>query len=114
MSILFITHDLAIVAQFCHRVGIVLDGEIVEEGLVEDIFINLIHPYTKALIGSIPIIGSKKRLEAIPSDFNRDPLHKGCKFYYRCLKKTTRCKFEKPSLESYSSNHFIRCFNKGV
>jgi peptide/nickel transport system ATP-binding protein/oligopeptide transport system ATP-binding protein len=112
-SILFITHDLGIVAQFCHSIAIILEGEIVEKGLVTDIFMNPLHPYTQGLLQSIPVIGKKKRLEPMPPRLTMDssPLH-GCKFNNRCYRKHKQCEREKPGFIEPDPGHFVRCFNK--
>lgn len=66
MSVIFITHDLGVVANMADRVAVMYAGKIVEYGTSEDVFYNPVHPYTWALLSSIPDIDSKERLEAIP------------------------------------------------
>ena len=66
MSVIFITHDLGVVANMADRVAVMYAGKIVEYGTVEDIFFRPAHPYTWALLSSIPDVDSKERLEAIP------------------------------------------------
>jgi oligopeptide transport system ATP-binding protein len=66
MSIIFITHDLGVVANMADRVAVMYAGKIVEYGTANDVFYHPSHPYTWALLSSIPDIDSKERLEAIP------------------------------------------------
>jgi oligopeptide/dipeptide ABC transporter ATP-binding protein len=66
MSVIFITHDLGVVANMADRVAVMYAGKIVEYGTAEDVFYHPAHPYTWALLSSIPDVDSKERLEAIP------------------------------------------------
>ncbi|MCK0470217.1 ABC transporter ATP-binding protein [Halalkalibacter sp. APA_J-10(15)] len=86
MSILFITHDLGIVAEMCDEVAVMYLGKVVEHGTVHDLFKRPKHPYTKGLIDSIPVIGSrKKRLLSIEGTVPVPiGLTTGCGFYERC------------------------------
>lgn len=114
MGIILITHDLGVVAHTCQRVVIMYLGQIVEEGLVEEIFKNPLHPYTKGLIKSVPTTqtDSSKELYTIKGVV---PLlseaGEGCRFCNRCEYATERCRKEKPQL--YGTNiegHNVRCF----
>ena len=88
-------------------------GNIVEYGRVEDVFTNPAHPYTKALLRSIPVLGKGKnqQLEPIrgvtPDPFNRP---KGCQFCPRCDYACKRCETEMPPEEWVSEGHYTRCF----
>lgn len=110
-SLLFITHDLGLVAQICDRVGIMYAGEIVEIGRVEDIFEGKRHhPYTAGLFGSIPNLKkSARRLQAIEG-LMPDPtkLPKGCKFHPRCKQCMDICKKVPPG-EFTKGTHSISC-----
>ena len=86
ISIIFITHDLGIVAQMCDKVAVMYGGRIVEQGKIRDIFKRPAHPYTEALLNSIPHVEKRvERLQSIegqpPSMFN---LPSGCYFEPRC------------------------------
>lgn len=111
-TVLFITHDLGVVANFCDTVAIMYAGEIVEYGTIEDIFDKhrFHHPYTEGLFGSIPdIFSASKRLRPIPG-LMPDPtdLPKGCNFYPRCPKRIDKCKDgEVPEFVIHS--HRIKC-----
>lgn len=111
-SILFITHDLGIVAQFAHSVAVMLDGEIVEKGDVKSIFMNPLHPYTQGLINSIPVMGKKGRLDPIRQRIDVDADFTGCKFYSRCVHRLSCCKTGNPDFMEPTPNHFVRCFKK--
>jgi peptide/nickel transport system ATP-binding protein len=101
-AIVIITHNLGVVAQVCDRVMVMYAGRVIETGPVHDIFARPQHPYTKALLDSIPKAGRKehgKRLPTIegivPSLFN---LPKGCRFQDRCAFKQQRCVDVEPDL----------------
>ena len=85
-AIILITHDLGIVAEMCERVAVMYAGEIVEQTDVGTLFDQPLHPYTKGLIGSIPVLGKlKDRLEVIPGSVpNLVDLPPGCRFAPRC------------------------------
>jgi oligopeptide/dipeptide ABC transporter ATP-binding protein len=112
ISILLITHDLGVVAEMADRVLVMYAGRIVEEGTVESIFKNPIHPYTQALLRSVPkLTGVKQRLVSIagtvPSPFNLPP---GCAFQSRCPFATAQCIAELPSC-SGNQGHHAACWN---
>jgi oligopeptide/dipeptide ABC transporter ATP-binding protein len=115
-SILLITHDLGIVAEMCQRVAVMYAGEIVEEAEVVRLFREPLHPYTKGLIGSVPILGQPKDLlEVIPGSVpNLIDLPAGCRFAPRCRARVehnlTTCTVEKPVLRSISPSHSVRCW----
>jgi peptide/nickel transport system ATP-binding protein len=107
MSLLFISHDLAIVEHLTHRVAVMYLGVIVEIGDRDLIFSQPKHPYTRALISSVPVaspgIKSNRILLSgdVPSPINPP---KGCKFHTRCPKVFDRCKVEEPKLRSIGSD----------
>ena len=113
-AILMITHNMGVVAEMADDVAVMYMGNIVEYGRVEDIFTNPTHPYTKALLRSIPVLGKGKnqQLEPIrgvtPDPFNRP---KGCQFCPRCDYATERCETEMPPEEWCAQGHYTRCFN---
>lgn len=111
-SMLLITHDLGVVAEFCETVAVVYAGEVIEKGDVESVFTRKNnHPYTEGLFESIPSLeGTAERLIPIPG-FMADPtsLPIGCKFADRCRYCTERCHKENPPLYM-AGGHQIKCF----
>lgn len=114
-SILFITHDLGVVARMCDRVAVMYLGKIVESADSAEIYENPQHPYTRGLIGSVHKIGSKKedRLFSIegtvPLAMN---LSKACGFYDRCeVRIEGLCNKAEPELVEVAPGHKIACFN---
>ena len=112
-AILLITHDLAVVAETCDRVVVMYGGEIQEIATVEDLFKNPLHPYTKALMNSIPHMERKtKRLKAlkgmVPSILE---IGDGCKFCSRFDPEECPCMGTKENQELFEAekNHFVRC-----
>ncbi len=112
-SMIFISHDLGVVAEISDYVAIMYAGEIVEYGTKRSIFKYPTHPYTRGLIYSLPEmnIGTKK-LSSIPGAVV-DPsnLPKGCSFHPRCSYATEECKKSKISLQEVASGHLCRCCN---
>lgn len=115
-AIIFITHDLGVVAEMCERVAVMYAGEIVEQTDVETLFDQPLHPYTQGLIESIPVLGKlKDRLEVIPGSVpNLVDLPPGCRFAPRCTSMAkhglTICTDKKPSLIDYKPGHKVRCW----
>ena len=113
-AIMMITHNMGVVAEMADEVAVMYMGNIVEYGKVEDVFANPTHPYTKALLRSIPVLGRGKnqRLEPIrgvtPDPFNRP---KGCQFCPRCDYACEKCETEMPGEEWVKEGHYTRCFN---
>ena len=115
-SILFITHDLGVINQMADEVAVMYCGQIVEQSPVDYIFKHDItdynHPYTIALLNSIPAITSDRneRLDIIPGSVPH-PLNlpDGCKFADRCKYATEKCRKEMPELVSVNENQKIRC-----
>lgn len=114
MAIIFITHNLGVIAQVANRIAIMYLGKIVEEGTVVEIFHNPKHPYTAKLLQSIPLIGKTpgERLVSIsgmvPSPFERPP---GCTFHPRCDRMIPgQCNVETPVPVEVSKDHYVSCF----
>ena len=113
MSVILITHDLGVVASLCNRVVVMYRGLIMEEGLVDEIFYEAKHPYTKALLNSIPKLeeNEKSRLKPIkgsaPSLLNPP---KGCPFADRCEFAFKKCFQEMPKYKNFSETHRAMCF----
>ena len=111
-AMLLITHDLGVVAQNCDTVAIIYAGEIVEYGTLQQVYKNILHPYTEGLFGSVPRLETNsKRLAAIDG-MMPDPtaLPKGCKFAERCKYATDRCRAELPDMYELEDGHKVRCF----
>ena len=111
MSVLMITHDLAVVAEVCDRVVVMYGSRIVEIAKVEDLFSNPKHPYTQGLFSSIPDVEEdRQRLTPIPG-FVPNPMNfpTGCKFNNRCPHKTEICSTVEPELQSVNEGHYVSC-----
>jgi oligopeptide/dipeptide ABC transporter ATP-binding protein len=114
MSILFITHDLGVVAEIADRVVVMYAGRAVEEADVNDIFAKPQMPYTLGLLNSIPRVDKaaehQERLEAIPGNVpNPRYLPEGCAFHPRCRFAIDDCKKAIPPLEDTGGGHMVRC-----
>ncbi len=110
MSVLLITHDLAVVYSMCERVIIMYAGKVMEAGTREEIFNSPKHPYTKALLRSIPS-GNEEKLYAMPGAIlGIKTLRSGCVFAPRCSKARERCFKEEPNRHTLSNDHYAYCF----
>ncbi len=112
MSIIFITHDFGIVARMCDRVLVMYAGRVVEEGPVRGIFNNPAHPYTEALIGSVPKL--EERVDRLYQIEGQPPalydLPVGCRFAERCRYMKDKCLEEYPSFYDVGENHRAACW----
>lgn len=111
MSVLMITHDLAVVAEVCDRVVVMYASKIVEIAPVEKLFEKPLHPYTQGLFQSIPNVEvDQERLTPIPG-FVPSPLNfpSGCKFHDRCAMKVQRCTTEEPLLRELEDGRMVAC-----
>jgi len=112
LALIFITHNLGIVAKMCDQLAVMYAGRLVEYGPVEQVFDNPVHPYTKALLNSIPRMdGMRRRLVAIegqPPDMARLP--PGCAFAERCPMAFDRCRTEAPPSVALDATHTARCW----
>ena len=115
-AIILITHDLGVVAEMADRVGVMYAGKIVEQCSVEALFAEPLHPYSKGLIESVPILGKrKKRLEVIDGNVpDLINLPKGCVFASRCKERiehqVQKCTELMPDLIEYKPGHQVRCW----
>ena len=110
MGLIFITHNLAVVAEIADRVCVMYAGEIVEEGPVAEVFVRPRHPYTAALIASAPN-GVNAELAAIPGVVPLPhALPPGCTFAPRCSRVVEQCRAVKPAFAEVSAGHSARCF----
>jgi phosphonate C-P lyase system protein PhnK len=115
MGILFITHNLAVVAETAHRVAVMYGGRVVEDGATAEIFSLPKHPYTRGLLNSIPLMSRRAaRLPAIPgSPPSPLTLPRGCAFEPRCRHAIAECSAAIPSLVSAGNEHWVRCIRHG-
>ena len=111
IGIIFISHDISIVAEVCHDIGVMYAGQLVEMGTAEQVFFNSQHPYTKALVSSFPTLaGPKTRLAPIPGEPpNLIGTIPGCRFCDRCPKDTASCKLAPPQWQEVAAGHFVLC-----
>ncbi|MDA4123334.1 MAG: ABC transporter ATP-binding protein [Thaumarchaeota archaeon] len=111
MSVLFISHDMGVIAEICDRVGVMYAGNIVEVATVEELFANPKHPYTQGLLAAIPQYDdSKKPLQSIPGTVpNLINPPSGCRFRTRCKYAFAKCS-ETPPLVTISDNHQALCW----
>jgi oligopeptide/dipeptide ABC transporter ATP-binding protein len=115
-AIILITHDLGVVAEMCDRVAVMYAGEIVEQTDVVSLFRKPLHPYTRGLIGSIPVIGqAREELAVIPGNVpNLIDLPAGCRFAPRCLARVEEnidnAFDDHPSLLPVEAGHAVRCW----
>lgn len=110
ISILFITHDLAVIAELCDSVAVFYAGEVQEKGPVGEVFSRPRHPYTRGLLSCIPDAALGARLTAIEG---RPPAHPkelpGCRFAPRCTDASLSCSSAHPELEELNGGQQIRC-----
>ncbi len=112
-SIIFITHNLGVVAEMCDRVSVMYAGKIVEQGKVNDIFYKPAHPYTKGLLESMPRLDAEGHerlipIEGTPIDLLDPP--KGCNFGPRCKNCMKICLTEKPPFADLGDGHISACW----
>ena len=113
MSIVIISHDMGVMANMCDRIAVMYGGIIVEEGTVDEIFYSPKHPYTKALLKSIPHPEHAKGEKLIGIDGTPPSLYqltKGCPFAERCEFATEKCSQAMPEFKNYSETHKAKCF----
>jgi len=112
LTYMLITHDLALVAEMADRVAVMYAGEIVEEGPVEDIFLEPLHPYTQLLNRSIPRLGEQSKeppsIVGETPDYRRLP--PGCPFHTRCPYAMHICRQERPPMVEVDKRRRVRCF----
>jgi oligopeptide/dipeptide ABC transporter ATP-binding protein len=109
-SVLFISHDLAVVAQVADRAAVMYAGMVVEEAPVSELFENPLHPYTKALLGSLPRDDARGRLESIPGMVpNLANIPSGCPFHPRCGYAMDICSKERPKVMEVRPGHRVAC-----
>jgi peptide/nickel transport system ATP-binding protein len=114
MAMLLITHDMGVIAGHADRVNVMYAGRVVETADVRELFAAMHHPYTQALLASIPQLDqdASKALHAIPGlppDLSHPP--HGCRFAARCSRATDKCRAEEPSLSGKTFDHRYSCWH---
>jgi oligopeptide/dipeptide ABC transporter ATP-binding protein len=114
MAMLLITHDMGVIAGHADRVNVMYAGRIVETAEADNLFTHMHHPYTQALLGSIPRLNqdASQRLlniPGLPPDLTRPP--EGCRFAARCGKATDKCRAEEPALTGEAGDHLFACWH---
>ena len=114
MAMLLITHDMGVIAGHADRVNVMYAGRVVETAEANDLFIEMHHPYTQALLASIPQLkqDASKALHAIPGlppDLTRPP--QGCRFAARCPRASDKCRTEEPPLAGKTFEHRFACWH---
>ena len=117
LTYLFIAHDLSMVRHISDRIGVMYLGKIVESGESDEVYDNPCHPYTRALLASIPIADPKRALSLEHCGIEGDlpsPLHvpSGCRFHTRCPYATDQCRQQEPELEERTPGHMVACWKK--
>lgn len=117
LTYLFVAHDLSMVRHISEPVGVMYLGKIVESGDSDEVYDNPCHPYTQALLASIPIADPKRALSLENCGIEGDlpsPLHipSGCRFHTRCPYATEQCRQQEPELEERTPGHMVACWKK--
>ncbi len=117
-SVLLITHDLGIVAETCDRVGVMYAGNLCEVADIKDLFRSPQHPYTRALLNSVPRLSQEGELQSIEGSVpNLVTPPSGCRFHPRCPHAMEVCKGKFPAMKEVAKNHSVACYwvalNKG-
>ena len=107
-SIFYITHDLAVAAELCDRIGVMYAGSLCEVAEVNEIYANPLHPYTHALLEAVPKPGIEPSAIGgfLPDPINLPP---GCKFHPRCPRVMERCREQVPVMQEITTGHFVAC-----
>lgn len=115
MAMIYISHDIAVIAEVSERVGVMYAGKLVELAASDEIFHRPLHPYTMGLMSSFPsIVGEKTELVTIPGeppDLLAPP--SGCRFHPRCPYATEICKTDEPEFKEHATGHLAACWHPG-
>jgi peptide/nickel transport system ATP-binding protein len=113
MSMIYISHDIAVLAEVSRRLAVMYAGRLAELGATEEVFAAPRHPYTRALLASVPSLhGEKIRLPHLagePPDLLRPP--RGCRFHPRCDRALKACAEDDPEWRDFGGGHFAACWN---
>ncbi len=116
MSVIFVTHDLGVVAATCDRMAVMYAGRIVESGTVAEVFAQPMHAYTRGLLGSVPRVGTERTallsIEGTPPSLSAIPA--GCAFHPRCDFVSDVCRKVLPSMQTLSGDHQAACHNSAA
>ncbi|TDD35526.1 ABC transporter ATP-binding protein [Actinomadura sp. KC06] len=110
VAALYVTHDMAVVAELAHRIMVMYAGRVVEAGTSAQIFDRAVHPYTRALLAAVPVVSERRELAAIPGDTpppGRRPT--GCMFHPRCAEALPECASTVPEPVKVDSGHDVLC-----
>ncbi len=111
MAMVYISHDISVIAETCGKIGVMYAGKIVESADADSLFYDTLHPYTRALLSSYPSIkGEIKRLNPIPGEppnLLAPPV--GCRFYPRCPERIDICESQEPEYLEVKGGHFVAC-----
>lgn len=115
MAMIYISHDIAVIAEVSERVGVMYAGKLVEMAPAEEIFHRPLHPYTMGLMSSFPsIVGEKTELVTLPGEppdlLNPPP---ACRFHPRCPFATEICRTEEPEYKEHAPGHYAACWHPG-
>lgn len=114
MGMVFITHDMGVVAQIADRVAVMYGGQLVETADTRTLFRNPLHPYTQGLLASVPRPGQTGRLVGIPGQVETIyGEHIGCRFVNRCAQATDLCRGIRPALIAHPEEQLVRCHYAG-
>jgi peptide/nickel transport system ATP-binding protein len=111
MSMIYISHDIAVIAEVSDRIGVMYAGRLIELGEADQIFKRPLHPYTYGLMSAFPsTVGPKRELFTLPGE-PPDLIHppRGCRFHPRCPYATEQCMQEVPEFREYREGHFVAC-----
>ncbi len=115
MAMIYISHNVAVIAEVSDRVGVMYAGNLVEMASTEAIFHRPIHPYTRGLMSAFPsIVGEKTKLVTLPGeppDLLNPPT--GCRYHPRCPYATAICSQEAPEYREHGAQHFAACWHPG-
>ncbi len=110
MAMLYVSHDLATLSEVCDRIAIMYAGEIVEIGTASTVLEAPRHPYTKALLASVPRLDRAPDPDAIlKGTLDRRLLPEGCRFAPRCAHAEAACHTDRPLLETIEGDHAVAC-----
>jgi peptide/nickel transport system ATP-binding protein len=113
MSMIYISHDIAVIAEVTERIGVMYAGRLAEFGTAEEIFKHPLHPYTFGLMSAFPsIVGPKRELTTLPGeppDLISPPT--GCRFHPRCPYANEICSQEVPEFTDMGGNHYVSCWH---